>query len=609
MGEKPDAKYFFEVSYEVANKIGGIYAVIKSKAPEMKRFYGDNYYTIGFYNPTKAEVELIPKKPDKKLESIFSALEKKGIKCYYGVWDIPSSPKTILIDISGFMGELNRIKGELWDKYQIDSMDSDSWFGEPVAWSYATGILLKEIENNFIDGKAVTQFHEWMSGVGLLYLKDIGTKMGTVFTTHATILGRSIAGSGEDLVTMVEGGTKNDEVIDEMVAAKYHCLAKHQTEKRCAHLADCFTTVSRTTSHEASYILGKTAEVHVYNGLNMSNFPAMEDLSYLHHKNRAKLRRFLRAYFEPYYNINMEHSRMIFLSGRYEFHNKGIDVFINSLGKLNERLKKEGSDRDVFAIIAIPAGVKGPKMEVLKNISLFSEIENHVEEFLPEVKEKLLSMLTKGEYTKGEVADFMSDKYNKVFKRLLIAFKSHMGGKAPICAYELEYPEWDDSIVSACLNAGLLNREEDRVKVVFYPRYLSATDRVIPMDYFDVIQGCSASVFPSFYEPWGYTPVEAVANGSLTVTSDLAGFGQFMTDEVEKGEVDGKGIQVLKMKNRDYNDISSDLSDIIYEISKFSKEEIIDHKHNAKNNISIVDWIKLSDRYITAHNLALKKAE
>lgn len=607
MTKKPQAKYFFEVSYEVANKIGGIYTVIKSKSPEMVKYYGDNYYTIGFYNPKNAEIELIPKTVDRKLKGVFSSLEKSGIKCYYGIWNIPSKPKTILLDVSGFMGQMNNIKAELWEKYQIDSLHSDSWFDEPVVWSYATGLLLEKMSDVFKDGKIAAQFHEWMSGTGLLYLKDKKVKIGTVFTTHATMLGRSIAGGGGDLLAMADEGIRKNEVIDEFEARNYHCLAKHQTEKRCATVADCFTTVSRTTSHEARYILGRTAKVHLYNGLNLENFPAMEKLSYLHYKNKAKLSDFLRAYFEPYYNLKLEHARMIFLSGRYEFHNKGIDVFINSLGMLNERLKKEGAKSDVFAFIAIPAGVKGPKMEVLENISLFSEIENHVDEFLPEIKNKLVSMLTSGEYTNGGIANFMSEKYDKAFKKLLIAFKSKIGGCAPICAYELEYPEENDSIVSACLSAGLCNREDDSVKVVFYPRYLSAADRVIPMDYFDVIQGCSLTVFPSFYEPWGYTPVEAAASGALTLTSDLAGFGEFISERVKNGDVDGKGIYVLNMRDRAYNDICSDLSEIIYEVVNFSQQEIIDHKHNAKNDISIVDWTKLSGRYIEAHNEAVSK--
>ncbi|MBW6462127.1 MAG: glycogen/starch synthase [DPANN group archaeon] len=594
---------FFEVSFEVGNKIGGIYTVISSKAEEMLRKYGDNYYTIGFYEKSKAQYEFINEDAG-KLSPIFDTLEKEGIKCYYGFWNIPGKPRCILIDVKDFMYKSNDIKSMLWEQYKIDSLNSDSWFEEPVVWSYAVGMLLELMKVDM--GKpVVAQFHEWMSGVALLYLKMKNCDIATVFTVHATMLGRSIAGKGVNLAEMIDDGLKMKETIKNDVAYKYGVPAKHLTEVECAKNCDVFTTVSATTAREAEYILGRKPDMILPNGLDMKNYPAMEKLSYRHKIEKDRVLSFLSAYFEPYYNVNLNDPRIIMISGRYEYHNKGLDVFIDALGQMNERLKNESYNKNTFVFIAIPSDVRGENREILENFSLYNELENHVDDMLPELKWHLMQSLAHGEYTHESLLRYVKDQYNNKFKRLALAFKSRSGKNPPLCAFELNYPEEDDNILSRLMHNNLFNQEDSPLKVIFYPAYLSSADRLLSIDYNSMLISASFTVFPSYYEPWGYTPVESAANGCISITTDLAGFGQYISEHMD-GKID-KGIKILKRRGRKYKDIVSDLSEMMHDVTTMSEQEIIAQKHNAKQLSQLVGWDHLADNYFKAHDMALSK--
>jgi len=595
--------HFFEVSFEVGNKVGGIYAVISSKASEMLKAYGNNYYAIGFYDRSKAQYELISKDAG-ILRPVFDDLDKEGIKCYYGLWNIPGKPRCILLDVKDFMHKCNDIKKYLWETHKIDSLESDSWFEEPVVWSYAVGLLLERLRG-ILDSDMVAQFHEWMAGVALLYLKDKNVDIASVFTVHATMLGRSIAGTGGDLEKMIAEGLAKNKTVDSKVAYDYHVQAKHQTEIACAKNSDVFSTVSTATASEAEFIIGKKPDMVLPNGLDMQKFPSMEKLSYQHKIEKDRFLSFLSAYFEPYYNVNLKDPRIMFISGRYEYHNKGLDVFIDALGKLNEKLKKEKYTQHTFAIIAIPSDVRGENLELLENFSLYSELEDHVDEILPALKWNIIRSLTHGEYTHKTLLEYLDSQYAKTFKRISLAFKSRAGKNPPLCALQLNYPEKDDSIIEHLKHNSLLNREEDIVKVILYPAYLSSADRLLSMDYNSMLVASSLAVFPSYYEPWGYTPVESAAHGCISVTTDLAGFGQYMMRNMD--EKRDRGIRILRRSGRKYNEIVSDLSDIIYEVTTMSEQEIIMQKHNAKQLSMLTGWDRLATEYLKAHRMALAR--
>lgn len=605
MTESIDARsdYFFEVSYEVANKIGGIYQVISSKAKEMRKYYGDNFYTIGYFDPEKSRKDFKPANPE-KLKDIFAELNQEGIKCYYGRWSVEGEPKTILVDPQGFSSELDRIKGEMWDNYGIDSLTAGPEFDEPLLWGYATGKLLYKLFNHF-GGSKIAQFHEWLSGPALLKLRQEGIDRGLVFTTHATILGRTMSTSPEvDLLSLIRANSgKTIEEVNSEAPSKYGVKAKHLTEKQSCLNTNVFTTVSDITAREAKFILGKAPDLITYNGLNTDSFPSTEELSYQHMKHKEKLKEFIEAYFRPYYDVDLEHDpRIIFISGRYEFSNKGMDLFIDALAELNQDLKQKKEDINVFTFFFIPSDTRGGKMEVMENLTIYNELQDYIESISSDFKRKLVSLLAQGKNVKQELTDYIDSEFGQQLKAFSHDFRSEGSQNPPLSAFELNYEH--DQIEERLKERGLRNREEDKIKVVYYPAYLSVSDKLLSMDYYSAVKGCSAGVFPSKYEPWGYTPHETAMSGDLAVTSDMAGFGKFVDQQAREGEE--KGIYVLRRQGKDYHTIVEELKEILWEIVSTSAESMAAKKQQARRISALASWKRLGSQYIKAHNRALK---
>ncbi|WP_414837631.1 glycogen/starch synthase [Candidatus Nanosalina sp. VS9-1] len=571
-----------EISYEVANKVGGIHQVLASKSSKMKDFYGDNYFTIGPYKEEAARDEFAPRE-EHPYQELFQQLEEKhGIKCYYGVWKVPGSPKTVLVDPSGLEKSTDDIKNELWKKYGVDSLNAPEDFDEPVKWSYAVGKLVKGLEEE-LEGETVVHLHEWLSGAALT-----GFESPSVFTTHATVLGRALSNSDFDL-----GGAIKKGEIEDKLAEEYGVKPKHQMEKAAAHEANVFTTVSKTTGREAEAVLDKRPEVILSNGFNVEEYPSLEELSYNHTRKKSKMTDFLQAYFEPYYDVDLEDDpRIMFVSGRYEFHNKGLDMLVDALAEVNER-----PGDDFFVFFFVPSDVKGAKMSVLENMSLFDELEEYIDSVIPEIRSRLLKSITSGERPE-DISEVVDDGKADSLSN---SFHSRSGENPPLCAFDLNYS--DDKIISRLRERGLNNSENDRVKVIFYPTYLSVGDKLLSMDYNDAIVASSAGIFPSYYEPWGYTPVETAANGALSVTTDMAGFGKFLQDKTDEEE--RKGIKILEREDKSYEEASNQLADIISDITEYSKTEITERKHNARKLAQLTSWNKLGENYREAHDQAV----
>lgn len=601
MNSLKDADAVFEISYEICNKVGGIYTAVSSKAREISGYYGDKYYAIGFFNPAKSKIEFDEKEIPEEFEKVFKNLEKHGIKCHYGVWLIPGRPNTVLIDSSQFIKHVNEIKTDLWNKHKVDSINSDDTFNEPVAWSTAVGMLLTELlkTNTFKNLKCVAHFHEWLSGAGLLYLKENLKNTATVFTTHATTLGRVMAGADIDIFRIVEDGIKKGEIASLDMARQYGVIDRHTMELACANNADIFTTVSSVTANEAEYILGRKPDLILPNGIDLRKFPTAEEIHIMRKKYRKQTREFFTAYFSRYYDIDLEKIRSIFISGRYEFHNKGIDLFIDALGKLNERLKKEKSEKIAVAFIFIPAKIKGENIMILKNIALYEGMEDNVDNALPDIKEKILNLLTGGKIPEN-INDILTDEFLQTYRRMMEHFTETRGLEPPLSAFDLSYPEQNDLIIRSLRNNNLLNRKEDRVKVIFYPTYLSSADRLLTLEYEQAVLTCDLGVFPSYYEPWGYTPLESAAMGILAITTDMTGFGKFI-------EGKGNGVYVLKREHREWKEIVEDLANRMYEVVALPADELAKHRIDAKETAALADWKILVKNYIKAHNLALKK--
>jgi glycogen synthase len=595
---KTKADYFFEVSWEVCNKVGGIYTVISSKAQQMLDFYKFNYYVIGPYFPGEPIADKFKQMtPPDFLKHAFERMHSLGINCYFGNWLIDGEPNTILIDYSNYQNNRNIMKSKLWESFKIDSLNTQYHdYDEPMLWSTCAGILIQEIKEYLKDKKIVAQFHEWLAGGGLLYLKQNNVKVGTVFTTHATMLGRTMSGNNMDLYGQL------DNINPEEEAYKLGIQSKFLTEKACAQNADVFTTVSEITGIEAEKFFGKKPDVLLPNGLDTRLFPTFDESSIQHKLLKGKIKRFLMFYFFPYYQFELDETFIFFLAGRYEFQNKGIDVYIEALSKLNEELKKTKSNKTIIAFVWVPTGVKEIKPDLMENKTFYEDIEDSISDLGSELKNRLVYGLVgnKEVDTKFILGETLSKEIIKKIARL------KCNGNPPLCTHNL-YNEEKDAIISSFKANNLNNSEEDRVKVIFYPIYLTGADHLTDLSYYEAITASHLGVFPSYYEPWGYTPMETGSLGVASVTTDLAGFGRYI--KKFKKDTGAEGIFIVPRENKSYQEIVDSLASVFIKFTSFSKQERIENKLQAKKLADTADWNNLAEFYIKAHNMAAEKIE
>ncbi len=585
------AEYVFEISWEVCNKVGGIYTVVSSKAARMVEVYGNNYFTVGPYFEQKIHGEFYEVLPPDFLKGVFDSLKNEGITVHFGAWLINGRPNTLLIDFSEFAARKNDIKKELWDNYKIDSLNSGYFdFDEPVIWAYASGKLVHEISKK-VNARIVAHAHEWLSGASVLYLKR-DAKIGTVFTTHATVLGRSISSAGINLYDSLEKLNPDEECY------KRGVNAKHQIEKASAQNTDVFTTVSEITGLEATYLLGRKPDVLLPNGLDLKKFPTFEQASINHARIKRKLKEFIAYYFFPYYTFKLDDCLIFFISGRYEFHDKGIDTFIDALASLNDQLKKEKSNKTVVAFFWIPANIRGIRQDLLESKTFYEDIKETISNEIEDVKTRLIFSLVNE--TNASCGDLFGLDILHEVERKLVKFKKK--GNPPLSTHDLHFEDKDE-ILNAFKSRKLLNRPQDRVKVIFYPLYMNGNDRLLDINYYESIQGSHLGVFPSCYEPWGYTPLEAGALGVASVTTDLAGFGRY----IQKRQKNDSGIFVIKRHNKSDQETVSQLSSVLYRFTNFTAEERVKNKIEAVNLASHADWEQMVKNYIKAHDLAVEK--
>ncbi len=585
------ADYLFEVSWEVCHQVGGIYTVIKSKAARIYDIYKENYFLIGPYYPEEAAIKFEGKPIPKQFTKIFNDLKKENITCHFGKWTIDGiKVNTVLIDFSLYMKKVNEIKKRLWNNFKIDSYDSNEKYNQFVVWATTAGKLLEGLRKG-LKGRIVAQFHEYISGAGLLYLKKNKVKIATVFTTHATSLGRKLTGSGVNLYDVIK------KIDPKKEAYKHKIQAKYLLEKATAMNAHVFTTVSDITALEARYLIGKKPDMVLPNGLDLSKFPTMEDRAIKHNKFKRQILEFVRVFFFPYYRFDVKNSLIYFIAGRYEFRNKGVDILINSLGKLNKKLIKEKKDKTIIALLWIPSKVQGINVNLLQNKINYEGIENFMDSSLRELKMNIVdSIISQKLPTTNEL---FGGAFHYQMKKKMFEFKKK--GKPLVVTHNLL--DKNDTIIKALKRAGLNNSSHDKVKVIYYPIYLTGADGLIDLNYYDSIMGCHLGMFPSYYEPWGYTPLETGALGVSSLTTDLSGFGKYILKKY-KG---CKGIYVLKRENVSEKKAMNDLTNFMYNFSELSKEERIKRKLEAKHIADLADWKEMVKYYIQAHNLALKK--
>ncbi len=541
--KKPD--FIFETSWEVCNKVGGIYTVVSTKSIELAKAVDAKIIYIGPDNARQSN-DHVEFKEDKSLfASWISASREKGFRIRIGRWQIPGTPTAILIDYTPFIAKKDEIFTELWENYKVDSITGGWDFIEPALFGYAAGQVIEDFCRYNLSPRlnVIANFHEWMTAAGVLYLEKYAPYICTMFTTHATMVGRCIASNNQPLYKYLK------EFSADAKAQEFNVVAKHSLEKNGALVADVFTTVSESTALECEYFLGRKVDVLTPNGFEDNFVPQGEEYPRKRKVAREKIFKIAKALTG---NTFPDDSLIVVNSGRYEFRNKGIDLFIDSIAELKNQNR---NGKKVVALILVPAHHDGPRYDLLQRLD-----KNEEGSALP------------NPFHTHNLHDFYNDA---VIRRI---------------------------------NEKGLGQPED-IAIIFVPCYLNGKDGIFNLPYYDVLIGADLTAFPSYYEPWGYTPLESIAFSIPTITTTLAGFGQWVLKQ--KSLYDGNdiisGTLVVERNEDNAETVVETITQTIVQYLSFTQEQIELSRTNAKQISNKAQWSEFIVHYLEAYSIGLTK--
>ena len=539
--------YIFESSWEVCNKVGGIYTVLSTRAKTLQEVLQDKIIFIGpdFWK----EQESPYFKEDKALFADWqSEASEQGLQVRVGRWTVPGEPIAILVDFNPFFEKKNEIYGWLWENYQVDSLHAYGDYDEASMFSYAAALVVESYYNHYLDSSKKVIYHanEWMCGLGALYINNKLPQIGTVFTTHATSIGRSIAGNMKPLYDYLFAYN------GDQMAGELNMQSKHSIEKQTAHHVDCFTTVSDITAKECVELLDKPVDVVLPNGFDDSFVPSSQKFVSKRKAARKKMLEIANALLGEDLG---DDTLLISTSGRYEFRNKGIDVFVEAMNRL---LRDRDLKKKVVAFIEVPGWVGEPRKDLQERLKSGKTFDMPLD--VPQVTHWLHNM-------------------------------SH------------------DNVLGMMKFYDMHNRKEDKVKVIFLPCYLDGKDGIVDLTYYDVVLGNDLCIYPSYYEPWGYTPLEAVAFKVPCITTDLAGFGLWANTVFGKyGELKD-GVKVIHRTDYNYSEVADIIKDTVADYSAMDKKQIDACRKHAGELSKKALWSEFIKYYYQAYDIALTKAE
>ncbi len=583
-----------EVSWEVCSQAGGIYTVIRSKAPAAVRRWGEQYVLLGPYRERSARVEFEPQPPDGLLAEALRELTARGLVIHCGRWLVTGRPRVLLIDLPSLWGHLEQMKYFLWKDCAIGTPGDDHETNEIVAFGYATADLLQILAQKMGQTPLIAHFHEWQAAVALPLLKFRGASFPTIFTTHATLIGRSLSAANVDLYEHLEG------FDPERVAREHGIDHRYRIERAATQAADVFTTVSDITSVESERFLGRKADALLPNGLNVERFAAPHEFQIRHQRFKNKIHDFVMGHFFPSYTFDLERTLYFFTAGRYEYRNKGIDVFIDSLFELNRRLKAEAEGITIVAFLVTRARYWGHNVETLNRQVMFDELRNACEEIKEEMGRRLFRVVAAGRLPTTE--DLL-DEYDRVrLKRMVYAWRQE---PAPVIVTHNLVDEHNDPIVQHLRRVGLLNSPDDPVKVIYHPEFITPTSPVLGMEYDQFVRGCNLGVFPSYYEPWGYTPMECIVRGVPAISSDLSGFGSYVMRRFP--DHDGHGMFVARRSGVAHERTVYQVANWLHQLARMTLRERIAMRNRVEGFAGEFDWAKMSSFYRAARRMAVHK--
>ena len=568
--EQLSPDYIFESSWEVCNKVGGIYTVLSTRAKTLQDRMKDRVVFIG--PDCWSEKECPYFKEDKALFANWQwTAKEQGLKVRVGRWTIPGEPVAILVDFRPYFEKKNEIYGWLWEHYSVDSLHAYGDYDEASMFSYAAALVVESfyhfcVECKTFDRNTKVIYHanEWMCGLGALYINNRLPQIGTIFTTHATSIGRSIAGNQKPLYDYLFAYN------GDQMAGELNMQSKHSIEKQTAWHVDCFTTVSDITAKECVELLDKPVDVVLPNGFDNSFVPKAAAFT----KKRKAARQRLLSVANALLGEQLgDDTLIVSTSGRYEFRNKGIDVFVEAMNRL---LRDKDLKKPVLAFIEVPGWVGEPRQDLQERLQ---KIQNNQSKQKTQSIQKNQKTLTFD--TPLEVPQVTHWLHNM----------SH------------------DNVLSMMKYYDMHNRKDERVKVIFLPCYLDGKDGIVNLTYYDVVLGNDLCVYPSYYEPWGYTPLEAVAFKVPCITTDLAGFGLWANKELgHTGEI-SDGVKVIHRTDYNYSEVADAIKDTVAEFSAMTQKQVDECRKKAELLSKKALWSEFIKYYDEAYDIALRKAE
>lgn len=540
--------FIFESSWEVCNKVGGIYTVLSTRAKTLQDKLKDHIMFIG-PDVWKEKENPLFEEDASLLKSWRDTAENENLHVRIGRWNVPGHPIAVLVDFQPYFAIKNDIYTRLWEDYGVDSLHAYGDYDEASMFSYAAGLVVESYYNHVLKGQCehvVYQAHEWMTGLGALYIQKHVLEVATIFTTHATTIGRSIAGNHKPLYEYLFAYNGNQ------MAQELNVQSKHSIERETAHHVDCFTTVSEVTNRECAELLDKPADVVLMNGFEKDFVPSKAQFARKRREARRKLREVAGALLGTEFDDDV---MIISTSGRYEFRNKGIDLYMEAM---NRSLRNKDLTRKVLAFVQVPGWVCCPREDL---------------------KERLAS------------------------------------GKA--CDTPLEWPlltHWlhemsHDQVIDYMKRYNMWNLPDDKVKVIFVPCYLDGADGIFNMHYYDLLIGMDLTVYASYYEPWGYTPLESVAFHVPCITTNLSGFGLWVNQLLGKDGELTDGVQVVRRTDYNSSEVADAIKDAVTAYAAFTPQEAEKIRHKAADISEHALWKHFIRYYYQAYDIALHKAK
>ncbi|GLU53577.1 glycogen/starch synthase [Dyadobacter frigoris] len=591
----------FEVAWEICNQVGGIYTFIKSKIPAVMDAREDNYYLLGPYFPnnSKLDFKAVTVTGDCPAGKTILLMREMGYEIHLGYWLLESTrPLVILFNPDSPLIELNKVKAKLWHDHQISSLRADALTDQVLAFGEIVRIFLTTLRKFSNDDQdLIAHFHEWMSASCLPQLHEDKIKIATIFTAHATVLGRYLAPNEYDFYNKLH--TYN---IQEK-AAHYNVEAPAGIERAAALHANVFTTVSQQCAAECEIFLGRYPDSIIANGLSLKQRSSHESFAQ-HQKYRSMIDEFVKGLFFPGYHFDIRKTLYLFTSGRYEYKNKGFDITLKAIEQLNEKLREADAGITVILFIVSPRPHHSVKADAFEARSRYQHMQKLCRKISSKLGPRIYASVTHdGGSALPDINKLLDDELIQAWKSTVAGFKQKQ-----LPALATHHLINEDEITGFCRQAGFDNSKNSAVKVVYHNEFIERATSLLGMDYAEFVSGCHLGIFPDLYQPWGYAPMESVVLGTPAIVSNHSGFGQFIQTNIPDHE--DKEMHILDRKFQSDEGAAYQLSEMLYNfIQNFINNQFIPRSNIKNTAVEKLCWSEIEPRYEESYNLAMVRSQ